>query len=81
MDLGLHIKQAAKQMGVANDKVIQMPWIQPAPGIAARLSLSRTALGISQKEMALRLPVDPSTLARGTREPGQVLGEGRGDTR
>ena len=50
--------------------------LPPTDGWAARLVQYRTALGISQKQSAKRLGVDPSTLARwerGEREPSGAL--------
>ena len=38
--------------------------LQPSDRWADRLVMSRTALGLSQKESARRIGVDPSTLAR-----------------
>lgn len=93
MDLGLQLKQAAKQLGaqatsVANwesgttkpdlhhlSLVLQFLEYDPRPvpeTIAGRLMHYRVGRGISQLEMAHRLGIDPSTLARwerGEREP------------
>ena len=50
--------------------------LPPAGTIAQRLVRHRTSLGLSQKEAATRIGIDPGTLARwerGEREPTGVL--------
>ena len=50
--------------------------VPPPQGWADRLVQGRTALGLTQKESAIRIGVDPSTLARwerGEREPGGLF--------
>jgi transcriptional regulator with XRE-family HTH domain len=61
-------------------KVIEFLGYNPLPeaeGIGARLVRQRTSLGLTQKEAARRLRVDPSTLARWERGERESKGEVR----
>jgi DNA-binding XRE family transcriptional regulator len=68
-------KDVAKQLGVCQPSYNPLPVVER---LGAQLVQRRTALGLTQKELAKRLGVDPGTLARwerGEREPAGRFAE------